>query len=352
MQVLITGATGFVGTALTKRLCALGTKVHALVREGRSADMLERAHAVVFRGDLADPNTIAAAAEGCSVLFHCAGESAWHAPPTTLSWVNVAGTENVLLAARHAGVARVVMLSCAEVSLVNRNRVHWKESAVLGHAPLGAFARSRLLAEELALQASDATLSVCALRPAWLWGPGDHTNLPLLCREASTGGVQLFGRGGNFFATTYIDNLTQALIAAAQSDNVGGHAFHVADGEFQTASEFFSKLCTTVGLPAPRRSVYALSYAAAWLRHRQGSEGPWPEDVARRGRSTLLDCLNAVTAFDYRPTTSVDTGMQALARWTREAGGPDSIAKLARPVPTADAAMRHARIADDLANTI
>ena len=120
------------------------------------------------------------------MLFHCAGESALHAAPAALSWINVAGTENAIDAARHAGVARVRACCRAQTSRsLNRDRVHWKENAVLAQAPLGAWARTKLLAEELALQASDATLCVTALRPAWLWGPGDHTNAPALCARSA-----------------------------------------------------------------------------------------------------------------------------------------------------------------------
>jgi nucleoside-diphosphate-sugar epimerase len=282
------------------------------------------------------------------VLFHCAGESAPHAPAAALSWINVAGTENAVAAARHAGVPRVVLLSCADVTLVNRDRVHWKEDAVLGQEPLGAWARTKLLAEELALQASDAVVSVTALRPAWLWGPGDHTNAPALCAEAHAGGVRLFGTGQNLFSTTYIDNLVDALIAVAGAPSVGGQAYHVADPDFLTAAEFLSKLCGALALPPPRAGQYALAYAASLARRRLGREGAWPEDVARRARGSLLDCMRAIHAFQYAPRIGVDQGMATLAAWASEAGGPDAIRRLARTPASLAEAAHHERLANDL----
>jgi nucleoside-diphosphate-sugar epimerase len=283
VRALVTGATGFVGTALCRALHAHGHEVRALIgphRPARPELLALGVHALP--GDLADPNGLRTAAEGCEVIFHCAGERSLHASRDALAWINVAGTENALQAARRAGVARLVILSCADVSLSGRDRVHWKEQAVLGEAPLGAYARSKLLAEELALQASDRSLTVIALRPAWLWGAGDSTNLPALCREARAGGVRLFGRGHTLFSSAHVDNVASAMIAAASAPpDAGGHPFHIADPDFLTAREFFSKLCSAVGLPPPRAGIYALSHAAAWLRRARDREGPWPEDIAR-----------------------------------------------------------------------
>jgi nucleoside-diphosphate-sugar epimerase len=348
---LVTGGSGFVGGALVRALRERGHAVNVLLRPGKpaaSTDALAALGAVAFSGDIGDPNAIAQAADGCDVLFHCAGESALHAPQAALSWINVAGTENAINAARHAGIARVVVLSCADVSLINGDRVHWKENAALAQAPLGAWARTKLLAEELALQASDAKLCVTALRPAWLWGPGDRTNAPALCAEAQRGGVRLFGNGQNLFSSTYIDNLVDALIAAASADGIGGHAFHVADPDYLTASEFFGKLCSALALPQPRTGNYALSYAAALARKQLGRDGTWPEDVARRARGSLLDCMRAINAFAYAPRVSVEQGMSALAAWARASGGPDAIRKLARtPASAADVA-HHERLASDV----
>jgi nucleoside-diphosphate-sugar epimerase len=345
VRVVITGAGGFVGEALARKLRVLDDEVHALVRPGKARAELTRIGVHLHEGDLGDPNAIAAAAAGCEVLFHCAGESARSAAPEALSWINVAGTENVLRAARHAGVARVVHLSCADVTLANRDRLQWREDIVLGHAPLGEWARSKLLSEELALQASDAKLTVTALRPAWLWGPGDTLNLPGLCAEAARGGVRLFGNGQNLFATTYIDNAVEALILAARAADVGGRAFHVADGEFHTAREFFGKLCSAVGLPAPRSGVYALSYALSLVRAPLGAGGVGPDEVARRGRGSLLDCLRAINALGYEPHTNLDQGMAALAAWASAAGGPSALAALARKPAGAAEIAHHQRLA-------
>jgi len=311
-------------------------------------EALTSAGAVVYAGDLADPNSIARAAEGCQVIFHCASESSHRASRRALSWINVAGTENVISAARHAEVGRVVMLSCADVSLSTGDRINWNENVALGRAPFGELARSKLLAEELAMHASDDGLTVTAVRPALLWGPGERNLLPTLCAEARTGGVRLMGSGSNLLATTHVENAVDGLVAAAQADQVAGQAFHVADADNHTAREFFELLCGALGVKPPRRGIYTLSFAAAWLRRLRGVEGPWPTDVIRRGRGTLLDCLRAHSQLDFTPSTSVEEGMQELAQWVAATGGPAAIEKLARGAAGEREAEHYRQVAEAL----
>ena len=345
MKTAVTGALGYVGAALCKRLRERGQEVVALVRPGADASALSALGAEVRLAELADPNTLAEGAEGCEALVHCAGESVRHASAAALSWLNVAGTENALAGARHAGVRRFVHLSCADVSLLNRDRVHWKEDAVLGQAPLGAYARSKLLAEELALQKSDARMSVVAIRPAYVWGPGERTNLPELCRQARQGGVRLFGSGQNLWSSAYVDNVVSALWAATRAERVVGQALHVADPDFLSTGEFFGPLCRALGLPPPQRGVYALEYALAFLRQRRRAEGAWCDDVARVGRGGLLDCLRALTLLETEPQVTVEQGLAEVASWAQAAGGPAAIEKLARKAAGPDEIARCEQLA-------
>lgn len=327
---LVTGATGFVGRALSERLVRAGHAVRVLVRDEAARARWPQGSIDVRVASLGDPNAIAEAAEGVDVIFHCASESSSRASARALAWVNIAGSENVRNAARHAGVRRLIQLSCADVTLANRDRLSWKETQQLGHAPLDAVSRTKLLAEELALQASDHRLEVCALRPAWIWGPGDTSTLPALCREAARGRISLCGGGDNLLATVYIDNLLDALLLAAAAPSVGGRAYHVLDGEALTAREFLDQLCGAAGLAAPARGAYALAYAAAWLREQLGLPGLWRCDVARRGRGTLYDGGAAVRDLGYEPKVGIEAGMRALATWVEQAGGAPALAQHAR----------------------
>jgi nucleoside-diphosphate-sugar epimerase len=343
---LVTGATGFVGRALIRRLLQEGHSVRAATR-GPAQPLEGLEAASVSQVSLGDPNALATLARDVDVLYHCAAENSPRASAEALSWINVAGTENVLNAARHAGVRRVVHVSCADVTLINRDRLNWKETQQLAEAPLDACSRSKLLAEELALHGSNANLEVCVLRPAWVWGPGDRRVLPSLCREARAGRVRMCGNGENLLPTVYIENLVHALRLADTAQHAPGHVYHVLDGEPMTAHEFLSQLCKSAGLAEPARGIYALAYAGAWLRDTFRMRGGLARaDVVRRGRSALFDGLGATRDLGYEGVVSVHDGMEALARWVAQLGGPEGLARIERGAAGANDVDALVRLAD------
>lgn len=331
MKALVTGASGFIGSALAARLAARGDEVTGLSRTPAGAAQAAAAGARIVECNLGDPNALAEAAQGAQVLFHCAGVRSHRADPELVSWVHIAGTENLLAAARQAGVPRIVYLSCADVTLLNRDRLNWKESQGMGTTPLGPCARHKLLGEELARNASTGGLEVVALRPALCWGPGDTGLLPELCAEALDGGMRTHGDGHNLLATVYVENLVDALVLAAERPGLGGEAIHVADEEPVTCREFLEQLSSALGVRGPRRGLYALDYAGALLRERLRRAGPCRAEIALRGRGSLLDMQGMVTKLGHRQRVSMAEGMQALGRWVSDAGGVEAIAQSRRP---------------------
>lgn len=345
MKVLVTGATGFVGNALIRRLVEEGFEVNALVRSMDQIPHMESIGANLHMANIGDPNAIAEAAKGCEVVYHCAGENSYRTPAKVLQWINIAGTENVILAARHVGCRRFIHLSCADVTLTNQDRLNWNENrSVLGH-PLNPCAYSKLLAEEVALTQSSSKMEITAVRAAWIWGPGDRTTLPGLCQEAEKGGVRMFGKGDSLIATLYIDNLVEALISATNAPDVSCKCYYVTDGEFLTTREFLTMICRSAGLPPPRAGVFPFAFAAAWIREFLNLQGSWTTDVVRRGRATLFDTQSAVVELNYKPSVSVSDGMQKLAEWVKQVGGPKVVAQMNRHPATEKSIEEQVRLA-------
>jgi nucleoside-diphosphate-sugar epimerase len=323
MRALVLGATGFAGSAITQRLLDDGHAVVALVREAAAAEADGRATRVrapvpsavdVRSGTIGDPNEIAAAAAGADVIFVAVGLPQGR-PAEAYRWLHVAGIENVLNAARHAGVPRVVLVSCADVVLADEERVHWDEKRDLARPPLGPRARAMKLAEEVALSQSDATLAVTAVRPAWLWGPGDRARVAELVAEGRRGGIALCGGGKNLVATTYVAHLVEAALAAARSPAAPGQAYYVGDSEFLEVGEFVGMLSRALELPPPRTAPF---YVARRLWAEMGRGGLPIEEVVRRGRGTYFDTQKAATELGIEPTVAIDAGMKRLGAWYRE----------------------------------
>ncbi len=337
MRAFVTGGTGFAGGAIVRHLLAEGAEVHALARDDQGARALEALGATAFRGHLGDPAAMAAAAKGCDVAFHAAGSPSYLASARVLGWTNVAGTENVLRAARRARVRRVVHVSCCDVTLTGAPRVRWNEDKAPTVAPADAHARSKLEAEELVIGLGDAELETTVVRPALLWGAGDRTNLPALCREGLAGGIRLVGRGANLMATTHVRNLADASVRAATAEAAAGAIYLVCDSELTLQGEFFAALSEAAGLPAPRAGApYPLALAAAIARTALGMGGLHPTEVRRRGASSSFEWNKAKRELGYLSPVSHAEGMRELAAWVAAEGGAARVATLGRPTPTDD----------------
>jgi nucleoside-diphosphate-sugar epimerase len=332
VKVLVLGASGFVGGAIARRLITRGDHVSVLLRDP-AQQTVPGAH--VERGDLGDPHAIARAAEGVDAVVHAAGIVSPRAAPRALRWTLIAGTENVVNACRYVGVRRLVHVGCSDVTLTNGDRVHWDERRHLPH-PYGERARALALAEDIALSAATPEFDVIALRPAWVWGPGDTSRLPSLCREAlAEGGVQLCGAGQTFLATVYIENLVEAVLRALEAGDASARAYYVADPEVLHAREIFRLWSEAAGLPPPQSGPPRwLAWSLAALRGR-GPAGLAPEDVLLRTRSTLFDVSAATGRLGFEPKVKLEDGLHALSAWVKEQGGPKALAERERPPPDA-----------------
>lgn len=339
-DVFVTGATGFVGHAIVQMLRDQGFAVRALVRETSVTAALGALGVELHTGNLGDPNAIARAGRDCPIWIHTAGERSPRASALALKWINVAGTENVLRAAREVRCQRFVYMSCADVTLANEDRVYWNEDRYPVAPSRNAYVRSKALAEELVLASAHAQMPVVALRPAWLWGPNDASGLRDIAREANAGGFRLAGDGSNLLATTHIDNLVESVRCAVNTALEPSHsrAYYIVDAEFLEAREFFTRLFQAIELAPPKLGLpYPLEYARALLLHtlNANSLAPLPIDIVRRGRSTSFDAQRASTDLKYQPVVTVDSGLDSLRTWLTEQGGLNAVTPRARP-PASD----------------
>ncbi len=260
MTILVTGAPGWLGTRLVARFTGEGHAVRCLVEPGRDASPVERLGAEVERGDVRDGAALARAARGAELVVHCAGI----VHPRRFGdyrAIHVDGTRNAVRAAAAAGARRFVHVSSEAAQGYNTGERPLDEDQPC--RPETEYGRTKRAAELVVLEAHQpGTLETVVLRPAMFYGPEQPERRSRLMRMIASGRPPLFGDGGNRRSMVYVDNLVDAVGAAAAVAGIGGEVFWIADTEIYTTLGFFEAIADALGVPLrPRR----LPLAAAWL---------------------------------------------------------------------------------------
>lgn len=262
--VLVTGATGFVGSHVARALAARGSTVRALVRPTSSRKNLHGVRHVAVCGDLLDPDSLREAVSGCDCVYHVAADyRLWCQDPAAMYRANVDGTRAILLAARQAGVPRVIYTSTVGALGIPRGGGPGTEATPVALSDMvGHYKRSKFLAEREAERlARDERVPVVIVNPSTPVGEADIKPTP-------TGRIIvdfLNGRMPAFVDTglNLVDVRDVALghLLAAER-GVPGERYILA-GVDATLQEILAWLGEIAGLPAPRRRIpYALAYAA------------------------------------------------------------------------------------------
>jgi nucleoside-diphosphate-sugar epimerase len=215
MRVLVTGGTGFSGTALVMRLLSEGHTVVALdYKEGLQCDALRSRGAEVVIGSVTDRQAVERSMKGVEFVFHLA--AAFRELNVANSFyddVNVGGTRIVLEAARRQGVRKFVYCSTCGVH-GNVDRPPANEDAPI--QPADYYQRTKYEAEPLVLKEAGEGMERVILRPAAIYGPGDPERFFLIFKRVAKGSFPMFGSGRTLYHPLYIDNLVDAFCCACR----------------------------------------------------------------------------------------------------------------------------------------
>jgi nucleoside-diphosphate-sugar epimerase len=332
MRVLITGATGFIGGAVARRLLADGHGVTALARNPRRADHLARLGAVVAPGDVTDAPSVERAAAGCDAVIHAAGVPR-PAPVRVFEAVHIQGTINVTRAARAAGARRVVNIASQAVLFGGRDLINATDDHPYPVRFVDPYSRTKAQGEQAALGENGAGLEVTSLRPAVVWGPGDTTILPIMAKlTRSPLGIPLCGDGTAIEATTYIDHIVDATVRALAAPAAPGRTYLIVDGFRIAGRELLSRQMAAAGLKprftrVPRVIAENMGFVIDQVATLLGVTVPLAFFGARTAQtSRVFIATRAREDLGYEPTVTLDEGMARLAAWVREMGGVDKIA--------------------------
>ncbi len=278
---LVTGASGFVGSHLVRRLHERGDTVVATDVRSRT-DLPVR----VRDADLIDPGALAPLVRGVDVVFHSASLVQTARMGAERVWaVNLGGTEALLAASVAAGVKRFVHVSSASVVYEGKDIEGGDESLPYSASSQAPYADSKIAAEKVVLAADRADgMRTSAIRPHVVFGPGDQRFFPAIAARARAGRLTLgVGRGTMLSDFTYVDNLVDALVLAdealARDPSLGGRAYFVTNGEPMGFWDFVDRVLVEMGLPKTRGRVpYPLAYGIAAIVELSKGGKAGPED--------------------------------------------------------------------------
>ncbi len=248
--ILVTGAGGFTGLALTRALAARGHPVRALARTPGQVPELERAGAEVVQGDVRDPLIIQRAVQGRALVFHLAAVFRRAGVPDSLyREVHVDATRHLIEAAAAAGVRRFV--HCSTVG-VHGDVADGPADEDAPMAPGDIYQRTKLEGEAAARDTAARTgLALTVVRPGPIYGPADRRLLKLI------GGVArrrffLLGSGKPHFQMVYVDDLVEGLRLAAETPEAAGRTYILTGEEAPTLRELVQEIAAIARVPAPR----------------------------------------------------------------------------------------------------
>jgi len=325
---LITGATGFIGGRLARRLAQEGHPLRCLVRESSDTSPLDELNVQIAVGDLTNAGSLARAVEGCSYVLHCAALVSDWATAEEIAAANVAGTRGLLRACADASVHRFV---------------HFSTTDVYGHPGASAidetftatrfanwYAQTKRDAEAEVRRAHDTgELDAVVLRPATVYGPGSKDVIGEIARAIRGRNMLLIDAGRAIAGLCYVENLIDAALLALGHPAASGQAFNVSDGLAVTWRQFTDGLAEGLGCPRVRWSLpyrlangigFSLEHGYRFMRATTGlSVAPLLSRQAVQVLGIDQDFSNrrARETLGWEPRVGYADGLRATLDWLR-----------------------------------
>nr|VFK43929.1 MAG: dihydroflavonol-4-reductase [Candidatus Kentron sp. SD]VFK49082.1 MAG: dihydroflavonol-4-reductase [Candidatus Kentron sp. SD] len=320
MTTLVTGATGFVGSAVARCLLDAGFEVRVMTRPQSASTNIQGLAVQVVHGDLTQPETLKDAIKGCDTLFHVAADyRLWARDSETLYRANAGGTQNLLQAADAAGVSKIIYTSSVATLGINSDGTPGNEGTPVGlENMIGHYKRSKYFAEQVVHRMiQERNLPVIIVNPSTPIGPRDIKPTPTgrVVLDAACGRMPAYVDTGLNIA--HVDDVAKGHLLALQRGEIGER--YILGGEDMTLREILAVIAQITGRPAPKIKiphsvallVAYLSEAWAWLS--RGTEPRATVDGARMSRKLMyFSSDKAKQALGYSPRPARDALADAV----------------------------------------
>ena len=320
MTILVTGATGFLGSALVAELVKRRQTVRILARDDKKARQYFGDAVTVIRGDITDDEPVRQAVEGASTIYHLAGRLYHPGVPEELyRQTHVEGTRILLKACLgQTQVRRIVHASTTGVHGITGNSPAAEDAPF---TPTNAYEATKLEGELLALEAcQEQGLPVTVARPGLVYGPGD---LHLLGFFASIkkGLFRVIDGGKAPLHPVYIDDLIAALLLCAECSQAVGRSYNIAGERIVSVRELATAIALALGKELPAGSIplwlaNLASDAFAVMPGMTGERAPLTRSrVQFLTNGRIYDITRARSELGYIPRVGLEEGMKLTASW-------------------------------------
>ena len=323
--VLVTGASGFIGSAVARHLVGRGFKVRALVRPTSPVAHLAGQDIEFVRGDLRDAETVRPAMRGARALFHVAADyRLWAPDPDEILHNNVVSTRTVMDEARRAGVERVVYtssvatLACTPKGDITDETVPLHESAAIG-----AYKRSKVVAERLVESMVREGLPAVIVNPSAPVGPRDVKPTPTgrIIVEAATGRLPAFVDTG--LNMVHVDDVAAGHLLAFERGRIGER--YILGGQNSSLSEILAAVARHMGrrpprIRLPRSAVMPLAVMVEMVARRTGREPFITVDALRMSKNRMFfTAAKAERELGYKARPFAE-GIRDAIDWFEQSG--------------------------------
>jgi nucleoside-diphosphate-sugar epimerase len=322
--ILITGGAGFLGHALVRELqrqdgpeALVPKEIRVFDKQPTKFDNPDRVSQII--GDLRSLDSLLAACRGVDLVIHSAAVIDWGPHSAKLvEAVNVYGTENVIQAARQAGVRALVLTSTEDVVYDGRPVVDGDESLPYPQKFINAYGRTKAIAEQKVLQSNSRRLKTVALRSCGMYGEGDPFHVGSLLKMARRKLCFRVGNGKAHCQQVYVGNVAHAHVLAARAllagqDRIAGQAYFVTDEPAQNFFDFLEPIIEGIGynihpwkLSIPKPAMYGLGCFAELMAYLLGPIYRFTPTISRFGvgyvtHDFTFTSAKATRDFGYQP---------------------------------------------------
>jgi len=326
-EVLVTGATGFVGNHLTRRLIDIGASVRILVRKSSNPELvseLEQVGARIYYGDVSDQDSVNEAVEGVSYIFHIAALFRQAKFDDSVYYdVNVEGVRHIINAAEANNVERLV--HCSTIG-VHSHIVNPPADETEAYRPADIYQVTKCEGEKLAKEAFAAgRVKGAIIRPAMIWGEGD-TRILKLFKGVSRRKLPIIGDGKTMTHWIYVHDLVDGFILAAIREAAIGQVYIIAGEKAVPLEELVERVAECAGtkpLPVkiPACPVQLAGSITEAICRPFGIEPPlYRRRVDFFTKDRHFDITKAKTELGFRPRNTFEQEVSNIYNWYEEQG--------------------------------